>query len=74
MKCTATRWLLSVNMLVRRAIYSEKETTTFQSDGSVVSKLIWFEVNLNLSNSYFEKRSPGGQCSTGVVPDIAVRN
>ena len=42
-----------------KSILLEKQTTTFQHNGFVVSKDIWFELDLKLSNAYLEKRSPG---------------
>jgi hypothetical protein len=55
-----------------RPFSSEKKTTTFQCNGSAVSKLIWLKLDLNLSNVYVEKRSPDGQCSIGVGPNVPV--
>ena len=48
--------------------------TTFQTDSPVICKLIWVELDQNLSNAYIEKRSLDGQFGTGVIPNIAVRN
>ena len=49
---------------------SEKNATTFQPNSSVVSELVWHKLNPNLSNPDVEKRSPDGQCSTGVGPNV----
>src|SRR6202795_2748712 len=58
----------------RRAFYSETKPTTLHSNSSVVSKLIWLELNLNLSHAYFEKRLLDCQCSTGVGSNVTIRN
>ena len=71
---TVTRCLLSKRTSARRVFYFNKFEITFQSNGSVVSKLIWIELKINLSHAYFEKRSLDGQCSTRVSPDVTVRN
>ena len=51
-----------------------RDATTFETHNPVISILIWLEVDRNLSNVYIEKRSLDGQFSTGVDPNIAVRN
>jgi hypothetical protein len=51
-----------------------QKATTFQSNSSVVSKLIRPKLDLNLGNGYIEKRSPDGQYSAGVSPNDPVQN
>jgi hypothetical protein len=67
------RWLLSVETLSVKGIYSEEKTLAFQFNSTVVSQLIWLELNLNLSHAYFEKRSLDCQCSTGVASNVTDR-
>ena len=55
-----------------KSILLEKQTTTFQSNGFVVSKDIWFELDLKLSNAYLEKRALDGQSSIGVGSNVPV--
>jgi hypothetical protein len=74
MKFTVTHWSKSVKELSGKGIFSKIKTTTFQSNGSVVSKLIWLKLDRNLSNAEVEERSPDGQCSMGVGPHVAVWN
>ena len=52
----------------------ETKIITFQYNSTVVSKLIWLEVELNLSDGYSEKRSLDCQRSTGVDSNVTVRN
>jgi hypothetical protein len=55
-------------------ILLEGDTTTFETDSPAISKLIWLELDDDLSNAYVEKRSLDGQLGIGLVPNIAVRN
>jgi hypothetical protein len=54
------------------AICSETNTTTFQTDNSIITKLIWIELHRNLSDAlaYLEMHLPDGQGSHGMGPDI----
>ena len=62
------------NAPVREMILFRKKATTFQHNSPVVFKNVWFELDLNLSHSYFEKSSLDRQCSTAVDPNVAVQN
>jgi hypothetical protein len=65
-------------MVSMKAFYSEIKTSTFQSNNSVVSKLIWLELDVNLSHRYDVENPPellDCQCSTAVGPNVVtVRN
>ena len=73
-KFTATRWLRSVKTLSVKDIYSKTTALTLESNGSVVSKLIWLELKLNLSHAYFEKSLLDCQCSTAVDSKVTVQD
>ena len=60
MKFTATRCLGSVKTLSGMGILLEGDTTTFETDSPAISKLIWLELDDDLSNAYVEKRSLDG--------------
>ena len=48
------------------------KTTTFQSNGAVVYKLVWLELHRNINDSCFEKssESPDSYCSSAVSPNM----
>jgi hypothetical protein len=73
-KFTATWWLGSVKTISGQGILRGGNTTTFETNNPVISKLIWLELDDDLSNAYVEKRSLDGQLGIGLVPNIAVRN
>ena len=50
----------------------ERNTTTYEKDGPVISILIWLELDRNLSKAYIEKRPLNDQLSSGVDLNIAV--
>ena len=50
-----------------------KETKTLQSNNFAVSKLIWLELDGDLSNAHIGVRSSDDQCSTGVRFNVPVR-
>jgi hypothetical protein len=54
--------------------FLETKISTFQFNRTVVSKRIWHQLDLNLSHAHFEKRSLDCQSSTGVDPNVTVRN
>jgi hypothetical protein len=68
------QWLRSVKTLSVKGTYSETKISTFQFNRTVVSKLIWHQLDLNLSHAHFEKRSLDCQSSTGVGSNVTVRN
>ena len=68
------RWLLSVKTLSVKSLLFDYKTKTFQSNISVVYKLIWLEIDLNLSYARFERYSLYCQYSTAAGSDITVRN
>jgi hypothetical protein len=59
-KFTATWWLGSVKTISGQGILRGGNTTTFETDSPVISKLIWLELDEDLSNAYVEKRSLDG--------------
>jgi hypothetical protein len=73
-KFTATRCLGSEKGSVEMVSFWENKATTFQSNRTVLSKLIRLELDRNLSNAYVEKRTLDGQLGTGAGTNIAVRN
>jgi hypothetical protein len=77
LKYTVMRRWRSVKMLSVEGFFLETKISTFHFNStvvSVVSKPIWFQLELNLSHSYFEKRSLDCQCSTGVASNVTVQN
>ena len=52
----------------------KRKTSTFQSNRTVVSELIWLEFNLNPSHACFEKRSLDCQRSTSACSNVTVLN
>ena len=44
--------------------------TTFQSNNTVVSKLVWLELNINLNDANFQKSFLDCQCSTAVRSNV----
>jgi hypothetical protein len=66
-------WLESAKTLSVKGIFIRDKTTTFQSNGAVIHKLIWLELDRNPSNTSFEKSSPDGQGGNTVSPNIPVR-
>jgi hypothetical protein len=63
-----------VETLSGKGILMGADATTFETDSPVISKLIWLELDRNLSNASVEKRSLDGQLGTGAGTNIAVRN
>ena len=53
--------------------HSMKETKTLQSNNFAVSKLIWPELDGDLSNAHVGMRSSDDQCSTRVRSNVPVR-
>jgi hypothetical protein len=49
-------------------------TSTFQPNNTVVSELLWLELELNLSHAYFEKRSLDRQRCPCVGSNVTVLN
>ena len=70
---TVTQWLSSVKTLSVKDHLHGNKIITFQYNSTVVSKLTWLEIKLNLSDACSEKRSLDCQCSTGVDSNVTVR-
>ena len=51
------RCLVSAETLSVKGILLGDKTKTFQSNGTVIYKLIWLELHRNINNSCFEKSS-----------------
>lgn len=61
-------------MLNVKRILLDENNTTFETDNLVVPKLAGLELDRYLSKDSVEKPSLDSESSTGVGPNIAVRN
>jgi hypothetical protein len=68
------RRLVSAKTLSVNRVFLGDKNQTFQSNNTAVAKLIWLELDYNLSHSYFEKSSLDCECSTAMSSNVTVRD
>jgi hypothetical protein len=74
MTFTVIRWLVSASTLSVNCVLLGDKNQTFQSNNAAVAKLIWLELELNLSHAYFEQSSLDCECSTAMSFNVTVRD